>query len=294
MDRALALRQICPLPDGTVTGVQQVARRGDLVVVAALTQTIERDTWNGISVRLVVPAAGKLAAQNWFGFAEHGLFERDSELEDYGRLNRYNQDRLLQDDSISAERLRDAVQTFTETFAPPAPPQFAAAARLDGLWRLARCLDVLGDTTPNALAGRAFAHAEVLRDVTAEINPDLVRIAGERQAADCAPIDVAYGLENLRRLQSSLAELAASLLDPVQAADFRAHAETLAGIDAELTADLLTSGAIPSRTVRRAAATRRTAASATGSAVSSTSLGAAPTGTRTVAEPPGAPGPARR
>ncbi|WP_055590233.1 hypothetical protein [Peterkaempfera griseoplana] len=254
---------MCPLPDGEVTGTQQVARRGDVVVIAALTPTIREDTWSGVRISIVSPTAGEIAS-NWFSFSEHAVFD-DSHLprnaRDGGDLTRYNQQNLLRVDRIRADRLRDAVNVYTAAFAPPPAPEFAAAAQLEGLWRLAATLNHLGSIDPTALAGRAFVHAEALREIAGEIHPDLSAISGERSAADSGQITLNGGLDNLRELRTSLTELSARLNQSAQAeraARFRQYAEDLGGIDAEITAALPQPNTAKTGTEGRVAAARST------------------------------------
>lgn len=117
----MALTLICPFPDGIVAGQMQVARRGDLIVSAELAATINEDTWAGIRIRIVSPPVGEVAA-NWFGFAEHSLFDERHDLPaaNVGTLNRYNAAALLIADRIDAHRLRAAVAAYTDVFAPAA------------------------------------------------------------------------------------------------------------------------------------------------------------------------------
>ncbi|MEY9956832.1 hypothetical protein [Streptacidiphilus sp. MAP5-52] len=262
VDRGQALRLICPLPDGHVAGVQQVARRGDVAIIASLTQTIRQDTWNGVRIAITSTSGGEVAA-NWFGFAEHQVFdqstfprgERDRELD------RLNQRDLLSVGSIRAHRLRDAVEVYTGVFAPPPDPAFTASARLEGLFALAQHLDHLDSTEPGALAGRALIHAEVLREVANEIHTELLPLAGERQAADGLPTGLTDGLANLHTMRDSLSALAlgADAADHRELAEvFRFQAGMVGGIAAEIQADLTRTG----QSKARAAMARTTAGTA--------------------------------
>lgn len=244
VDHALALTLLCPLPDGQVTGIRQVARRGDLVVTAELAQTIREDAWSGIRIRIVSPSAGTVDA-NWFGFSQHDVFNekhRAPSARDGGsELTRYNADSMLVADGIDAYRLRDAAAKYTAVFAPAPAPEFTAAAHLGALFAMARRLDHLGSTNPQALAGRAFAHAEVLREVAGEIHVELLPLTGERRAADSAPVSLPDGLAALRTLRTALTALARSADEAEHAGYrevFRDHAQDLGAIDEAITADL--------------------------------------------------------
>ncbi|MET8981701.1 hypothetical protein ABZX85_39520 [Streptomyces sp. NPDC004539] len=215
-----------------------------MVVTAELAQTIREDSWSGIRIRIVSPSADAVDA-NWFGFSQYDVFNErhhaPSARDGRGELARYNADFVLVADGIDARRLRDAVAEYTAAFAPPPAPEFTAAAHLGALFSMARRLDHLGSIKPKTLAGRAFAHAEVLRDVAGEIHLDLLPLTGERQAADNAPVEVTEGLADLRKLRTALAALAhsADLGDhPGYGEIFRGHAANLDGIDHEITADL--------------------------------------------------------
>ncbi|MFI9787322.1 hypothetical protein ACIHEI_28030 [Kitasatospora sp. NPDC051984] len=221
-----------------------MARRDDMVVTAELAQTIREDTWSGIRIRIVSPSAGAIDA-NWFGFSQYGVFNErhraPSARDGGGELTRYNADFLLVLDGIDARRLRDAVAEYTAAFAPPPAPEFTVAAHLGALFSMARRLDHLGSVASQTLAGRAFAHAEVLRDVAGEIYFDLLPLTGERQAADSAPVAVAEWPAALRQLRTALiavADCADEGEHPGRGDVFRAHAATLDGIDHEITADL--------------------------------------------------------
>lgn len=119
VNHAKALALICPLHDGIVAGQRQVARRGELVVSAELAATVREDTWNGVRIRIVSPSVGEVAV-NWFGFAEHGVFNErhlpPSPSE--GTLNSYNASSLLIAGRIDADHLRAAVAAYTDVFAP--------------------------------------------------------------------------------------------------------------------------------------------------------------------------------
>ena len=242
VDRAKALRLISPLPDGTVVGVQQQARRGDMVVIATLTQTIQHDTWAGIRVGIVSPAVGEVSA-NWFSFTDHRLFDETPYPRDArsGELDRHNQQDLLQPHRLRPDHLRDAVEVYTSALAPPAEPEFIAVAHLGALWGMARRLDHVGSAYPETLAGRASVHAEVLRDVAHEIHNSLLPLTGERQAADSAPLGLPSGLASLRKLRTALTALAHSADEaehPGYGEVFRDHVEDLGAIDEAITADL--------------------------------------------------------
>ncbi|MGA5704525.1 hypothetical protein [Peterkaempfera bronchialis] len=215
-----------------------------MVVTAELAQTIQKDTWSGIRIRVVSPSAGVVDA-NWFGFSEHGVFNEKhrapSARDGGGELTRYNAGSMLVGDGIDAYRLRDAVAEYTSVFAPPPAPEFTAVAHLGALFGMARRLDHLGSTNPETLAGRAFAHAEVLREVAGEIHLALLPLAGERKAADSAPVGLPDGLAALRKLRTALTTLARSADEAEHIGDgevFRAHAQDLGAIDEEITADL--------------------------------------------------------
>ncbi|MEV4559437.1 hypothetical protein AB0K51_20935 [Kitasatospora sp. NPDC049285] len=258
VDRAKALRLISPFPDGTVVGVQQQARRGDMVVVATLTQTIRQDTWSGIRVGIVSPAAGQVDS-NWFSFTDHRLFDETLYPRDArsGELDRLNQRDLLQPHRLRPDRLRDAVEVYTGAFAPPADPEFVALARLGALHGFARRLDHLGSAYPQTLAGNAFAHAEVLREVASEIHTSLLPLAGESQAADSAPLGLPDGLAALRKLRSVLTSLAHSAdeAEHPYGEVFRKHAAELSAIDEAITADFTASP--PAANGTRVGAARR-------------------------------------
>ncbi|MFJ1795259.1 hypothetical protein [Kitasatospora griseola] len=215
-----------------------------MVVTAELAQTIREDTWSGVRIRIVSPSAGAVDA-NWFGFSQYDVFNErhraPSARDGGGELTRYNADFMLVTDGIDASRLRKAVAEYTAVFAPPPAPEFAAAAHLGSLFSMARRLDHLGSVKPETLAGRAFAHAEVLREVAGGIHLDLLPLTGERQAADSAPVEVADGLAALRKLRTALTALAhcADVAEhPGHGEVFRGHAESLDGIDHEITTDL--------------------------------------------------------
>ncbi|GGR06107.1 hypothetical protein [Kitasatospora griseola] len=178
-----------------------MARRGDLVVTAELSQTIRQDTWNGVRIRIVSPSAGVVDA-NWFGFAEHAVFnERNqapSARDGGAELTPYNAAFMLTYNSIDAYRLRDAVADYTSVFVPPPAPEFTAAAKLGTLHATARRLDHLGSVDPQHLTGRAFIHAEVLREVVGEIHLSLLPLTGERQSADSSAVELSDGLDALR------------------------------------------------------------------------------------------------
>ncbi|MFD9592532.1 hypothetical protein ACFWA9_07195 [Kitasatospora sp. NPDC059973] len=277
VDQAEALRLICPLPDGTVVGLRQVARRGDMVIAAELAQTIREDTWSGVRIRVVSPSAGPVDA-NWFGFAKHGVFNEihraPSARDGGGELTRYNADVMLIPEGIDAFRLRDAVAEYTAVFAPPPPAEFTASAHLGAVFSMARRLDHLGSIKPETLAGRAFEYAEVLRDVAGEIHRDLLPLTGERRAADNAPVEVAEGLAALRKLRAAMTTLAHSADEaahPGFADVFREHAEDLDAIDNEITADLAADRAA-SGGARVGAALRASAAPAPSRSAASTPL----------------------
>lgn len=246
VDQARALRLICPLPDGHVTGVQQVARRGDTVVIATLTQTIRHDTWGGLRVTVKSPATGE--SNNWFGFAEHKVFNESvypADLRD-GTLSRLNQGDLLRVDRIRAGALRDAVEDYTAVFAAQADPEFLASARLEGLFGLAQRLDHLSSAHPDVLAGRAEAHAEVLRETAFAIRDDLLPLAGERRAADGEQFGLGKGLPNLAKLRGHLETLATGADEaehPELAERFRGHAAALGYIADRIRSDYATSAA---------------------------------------------------
>jgi len=255
VDRALALRLLCPLPDADVVGIQQVARRGDTVIIAELSKTIRMDTWDGVWIRIASPTAN---TSNWFGFGNHHVFDESLYPRGVRRheLDRSRQKDLLRVDRIRATRLRDAVEVFTAAFAPPAAPEFIAAARLEGLSGLARRLDHVGSAYPDTLAGRALDHAVVLRAVATEIYLDLLPLVGERRAADSAPVGVITGLDNLRKLRTSLTELSDNAEQAGHgdaAGRFRSHAADLDAIDATITADLAAPAGPGTRASRRAA-----------------------------------------
>ncbi|MFE2722792.1 hypothetical protein [Kitasatospora sp. NPDC059327] len=221
-----------------------MARRGDMVVTAELAQTIRSDTWNGVRIRIVSPSAGQLDA-NWFGFAEHAVFnERNRAVpaRDGGaELTPYNASSLLTYDGIDAYRLRDAVADYTSVFMPPPAPEYTAAAKLGVLHATARRMDHLGSVDPQSLAGRALAHAEVLREVVGEIHLGLLPLTGELQGADSSAVELPEGLAALGTVRTALTDLARSTEEAGhtgQAEVFREHAQSLAAISAEITADL--------------------------------------------------------
>jgi len=263
VDRAKALSLISPFPDGTVVGVQQQARRGDMVAVATLTRTFQ-DTWSGIRVAVISPTVGEVSS-NWFRFADHRLFDETLYPREArsGELDRLNQQDLLQPHRLRPDRLRDAVEVFTGAFAPPADPEFVAIARLGALWGMARRLDHVGSAYPLALAGRAFAHADVLREVAHDIHTSLLPLTGEWKAADSAPLGLPHGLAVLRKLRAgliSLADSAEGAEHPGYGKVFRDHAEDLDAIDEAITADLAKGP--PSADGARVGAARSTSARA--------------------------------
>jgi hypothetical protein len=212
-----------------------------VTIVATLTQTIREDTCSGVRVSIVSPTAGEVDA-NWFSFQDHDVFgeTRSPREARSGELDRLNQRDLLQVDRIRAWQLRAGVETYTAAFAPAAPPEFLAASRLGALVGPAGRLDHLGSIYPRLLNGRALGHAHVLREVAAEIYHDLLPLVGLSQTADSAPLSLLNGLSELRRLQTSLVDLAASAEDadlPDHAAIFSDHAQVLAGIDEQISAD---------------------------------------------------------
>lgn len=235
-----------------------------MVVTAELAQTIRDDTWSGIRIRIISPAAGQVDA-NWFGFAEHAVFneqQRAPSARDGGRvLTAYNAEFMLTYAGVDAYRLRDAVAEYTAVFVPAPAPEFTAAAHLGVLDGMARRLDHLGSASPKSLAGRAFAHAEVLREVVGEIHSGLLPLTGERLAADNGRVELPAGLAALGRVGTALTELALSAEEADQAGwaqVFREHAQALVAIREEITADLAAdpSGALPAtaRAGRSAAA----------------------------------------
>ncbi|MGW2397090.1 hypothetical protein ACWCYY_11105 [Kitasatospora sp. NPDC001664] len=280
VDRAKALRLICPLPDGTVTGLQQVARRGDMVVTAELTQTIRVDTWDGVRIRIVSPSAGAVDA-NWFGFSEHGVFNerhRAPSARDGGReLTAYNAEFMLTYASVDAYRLRDAVAEYTSVFTPAPAPEFTAAAHLGVLDGMARRLDHLGSVSPQSLAGRAHAHAEVLREVIGEIHISLLPLTGERLAADDERVDLPDALAALGQVSTALTELALSAEEAGhagQAQVFREHAQALGAIGEEITTDLAADPSSQLPDTARAGRSAAARAGATAVALSPPSAGA--------------------
>ncbi|MFJ4676879.1 hypothetical protein [Kitasatospora sp. NPDC088783] len=277
VDRARALRLISPLPDGTVAGVQQVARRGDMTVTATLTQAIGMDTWSGIRVSILSPSAGRVAS-NWFSFADHRLFDESLYPRDArnGELDQLNQQDLLQPHRVRPDRLRDAVEDYTAALALPCAPEFAAAARLGALTAMVRRLDHVRSIHPQALAGRAFEHAEVLREVAQEIHASLLPLTGEWKAADSAPFSLPAGLGALRRLRDALTSVAdrADEAGRGEGAVFRQHAKDLDGLDAEITADL--TGPRTAGGTRAAAAASSSPATASTNAPDRPATGASP------------------
>ncbi|MFJ7244457.1 hypothetical protein ACIQWA_07370 [Kitasatospora sp. NPDC098652] len=197
VDRAQALTLISPLSDGTVAGTKQVARRGDLIVTAELTQTIRHDTWNGVRVRIVSPQSGQLDS-SWFGFDEYDVLDPCflHGMGAGGNLLRSNQADLLKPDRIRAQALRAAVASYTTVLAPLPEPSVAArdavADRLGALEQLQEALDNLSDRVselghPDAGA-RLHSHVEVLRDIGQKITADLQQFvppgtAGARRSA---------------------------------------------------------------------------------------------------------------
>ncbi|MEU4113259.1 hypothetical protein AB0F71_02000 [Kitasatospora sp. NPDC028055] len=238
-----------------------MARRGDMVVTAELTQTIRQDTWNGVRIRIVSPTAGAVDA-NWFGFAEHQVFNernRAPSARDGGaELTPYNAEFMLTYDGIDAYRLRDAVADYTSAFVLPPAPEFAAAAALGVLHATAGRLDHLGSIDPQHLAGRALTHAEVLREVVGEIHLDLLPLTGERQGADSSTVELSDGLAALTTVRTALTDLASGAEEAGhtgQAQLFREHARSLDAIHAEISADL-TADPPQSRGTSRAGAAR--------------------------------------
>ncbi|MGV9266628.1 hypothetical protein ACWDRR_18445 [Kitasatospora sp. NPDC003701] len=249
-----------------------------MVVTAELSQTIRADTWDGVSVRIVSPAAGAVDA-TWFGFAEHGVFNeknRAQSARDGGaELTPYNAEFMLTYDGIDAYRLREAVADYTSVFLPPPAPEFAAATQLGVLNATARWLDHLGSIDPQGLAGRAFAHAEILREIVGEIHVGLLPLTGELRDSDSSAIKLPDGLAALSRVSTALTDLARSAEEAShtdQATLFREHARSLDAINAEISADL---AAAPPRSRR----TGRAGAARAGNAAVAVAVSAPATGT---------------
>ncbi|MFB7474251.1 hypothetical protein [Kitasatospora sp. NPDC056184] len=259
-----------------------MARRGDLVVTAELAQTIWQDTWNGVRIRIVSPSAGVVDA-NWFGFAEHRVFNeknRAPSARDGGaELTPCNAEFMLTYDGIDAYRLRDAVADYTSVFVPPPAPEFTAAAKLGALHATARRLDHLGSIDPQRLAGRAFAHAEVLREVVGEIHLSLLPLTGERQDADSSEVELSDGLAALSTVRAALTDLARSAEEADhtgQAEVFHEHARSLDAIHTEISADLAADPPRSRRASRAGAARAGNAAVAVSAPATGTPAPAAP------------------
>ncbi|MGW3228626.1 hypothetical protein [Kitasatospora sp. NPDC001095] len=259
VDQAKALRLIRPLPDGTTTGLQQIACRADTVVIATLEQGSVHDTWTGINVRIVSPAYGELPG-NWFGFAEHSVFNRDARdgRSDAGTLTRENQRDLLCAKGILPDAVREAVDTYVRVFAPAEAPQFTAMHQVDGLWWLADHLVDLRAAYPQAMADRSLPYLDpdVLSEVAGGIYNDLEDLTGEWEAVQGArTTSIKDDLQLLRGLRSSLLELARpSVTDTYTAGEFRRHVKTLDEIASQITTGLRQPVAALGDSPRRAAA----------------------------------------
>lgn len=259
VDQAKALRFIRPLPDGTTTGLQQIARRADTVIIATLAQGSRHDAWTGIDVRIVSAAYGALPG-NWFGFAEHSTFTRDARngRSDAGALTPENQRDLLCAEGILPDAVREAVDTYVRVFAPAEAPQFTAMHQIDGLWWLAEHLVDLRATHPQALAGRSLPYLDpdLVNEVACGIYNDLEGLTGEWEAVQGArTTSVKDDLQLLRGLRSSLLDLASpSVTGNHLSHEFRRHVETLDEITSQITTGLRRPVAVAGDSPRRAAA----------------------------------------
>ncbi|AUY50429.1 hypothetical protein [Streptomyces sp. CB01881] len=101
------LAKIRPLVGAAVSGIKQVCRVGDLILIASLAQTIRSETYDGITVRVISPRAGQLDV-NQFRFAEHGTLP----LNAAGEITIYNADCLDEPGALDAQELRDAIGRY--------------------------------------------------------------------------------------------------------------------------------------------------------------------------------------
>ncbi|MFJ9446748.1 hypothetical protein ACIRRH_33550 [Kitasatospora sp. NPDC101235] len=255
------MRFIRPLPDGTTTGLQQITHRADAVIIATLAQGSVHDTWTGINIRIVSSAYGELPG-NWFGFAEHSVFNRDGRS-DAGTLTRENQRDLLCARGILPDAVREAVDTYIRVFAPAEAPQFTAMHQVDALWWLADHLVDLRAVHPHALADSSFPHLDpdVLNEVAGGIYGDLEDLTGEWEAVPATrTTSIRDDLKLLRSLRSSLVALSdPSIAGPHLASSFRRHVETLDEIDSQIAVGLRLPHATSAGSPRRAAALGTTA-----------------------------------
>ncbi|MFB7672694.1 hypothetical protein ACFC26_14915 [Kitasatospora purpeofusca] len=259
VDQAKALRFIRPLADGTTTGLQQIARRADTVIIATLAQGSQHDTWTGIDVRIVSTAYGELPG-NWFGFAEHSTFTRDARngRTDVGALTPENQRDLLRAGGILPDAVRGAVDTYVRVFAAAEAPQFTAMHQIDGLWWLAEHLVDVRAIHPQALAGLSLPYLDpdLLNEVACGIYNDLEDLTGEWGAVQGArTTSIRDDLQLLRGLRSSLLALAVpSATGNRLSHKFRRHVETLDKITSQITTGLRRPAASAGDSPRRAAA----------------------------------------
>ncbi|MFI6447845.1 hypothetical protein [Kitasatospora sp. NPDC050543] len=101
-----ALTKIRPLVGGAASGIKQVCRVGDIILVASLT-TLSDEWYDGITVRVLSHRAGELDV-NHFQFAEHGTLPHHAD----GVLTPYNAHRLDEPGALEPQALRDAIGRY--------------------------------------------------------------------------------------------------------------------------------------------------------------------------------------
>ncbi|MFE2111202.1 hypothetical protein ACFXAF_35795 [Kitasatospora sp. NPDC059463] len=135
VDHAEILRALAPLPDGITTGRQQLARRADVLITAALESGgIRSDTYRGVRVQVVLRASGAQLGANLFDFDEHATVPRPGfvhTLRDLARIDG--------DGELNPGPLREAVARYTalltDTSPEPAPAAGRTESRVRGVQR---------------------------------------------------------------------------------------------------------------------------------------------------------------
>ncbi|MEV8095192.1 hypothetical protein [Kitasatospora sp. NPDC085879] len=102
-----ALTKIRPLVGGAVSGIRQVCRVGDVILVASLAEAIRDEWYDGITVRVLSHRAGELDV-NHFRFADHGTLPHH----DGGVLTAYNAHLLDELGALEPQGLRDAIGRY--------------------------------------------------------------------------------------------------------------------------------------------------------------------------------------
>ncbi|MGK4581640.1 hypothetical protein [Kitasatospora sp. HPMI-4] len=127
VDHAEILTTLAPLPDGITTGRQQLARRADVLITAALEPGgIRSDTYRGIRVQVVLRSTGAELGSNLFDFDEHktvpnpGFVHTVRALAD---LHRFGE--------LEPGPIRDAIARYTAVFSAPTPAPIPAAGRAE-------------------------------------------------------------------------------------------------------------------------------------------------------------------